>query len=97
VRCIYTGGTGGEMVIGSIEGTTTRQSHGAQFFDFAFDIIATECPWDLDRDCIVGFSDLLGVLSNWGPCPGCLEDFDDSGAVDFDDLLEVLSWWGVCP
>lgn len=28
------------------------------------------CPWDLDGDNLVGFGDLLKVLSFWGPCPG---------------------------
>lgn len=27
------------------------------------------CPWDFNGDGEVGFSDLLKVLSNWGPCP----------------------------
>ncbi len=27
------------------------------------------CPWDLDRNGIVGASDLLALLANWGPCP----------------------------
>ena len=42
------------------------------------------------------FSDLLDVLSNWGPCDACPEDLDESGAVDFGDLLRVLSGWGPC-
>jgi hypothetical protein len=31
---------------------------------------APPCPWDFDGDNSVGFSDLLKILSNWGPCPG---------------------------
>jgi hypothetical protein len=27
------------------------------------------CPWDFNGDEMVGFADLLKVLSNWGPCP----------------------------
>ena len=27
------------------------------------------CPWDVDGDGVVGFEDLLKLLSNWGPCP----------------------------
>lgn len=30
---------------------------------------APPCPWDFDGDNSVGFSDLLKILSNWGPCP----------------------------
>ena len=26
------------------------------------------CPWDLDYNGIVGVSDLLALLVNWGPC-----------------------------
>ena len=28
------------------------------------------CPWDIDGNQDVGFSDLLSILLNWGPCPG---------------------------
>jgi WD40 repeat protein len=51
---------------------------------------------DIDGDGIVGFSDLLIVLSLWGPCPGCPEDLDGDGVVGFSDLLAVLSLWGPC-
>jgi hypothetical protein len=27
------------------------------------------CPWDFNGDNMVGFADLLKVLSEWGPCP----------------------------
>ncbi|NNM25203.1 MAG: hypothetical protein HKO59_04325, partial [Phycisphaerales bacterium] len=52
------------------------------------------CPEDLDDSGDVGFSDLLAVLANWGPCPGCPEDLDGSGDVGFADLLSVLANWG---
>jgi hypothetical protein len=55
------------------------------------------CPWDLSGDSIIGFADLLAVLSAWGPCPGCPEDLSGDGAVGFADLLKVLSEWGPCP
>ncbi|MBT8486997.1 MAG: hypothetical protein KJO43_15575, partial [Phycisphaerae bacterium] len=55
------------------------------------------CPEDLDDSGDVGFSDLLAVLANWGPCPGCPEDLDGSGDVGFADLLSVLANWGPCP
>jgi hypothetical protein len=28
------------------------------------------CPWDFNGDHMVGFTDLVKLLSNWGPCPG---------------------------
>ena len=31
--------------------------------------VGTACPADLDGDMLIGFGDLLNVLSNWGPCP----------------------------
>lgn len=58
-------------------------------------------PWhpmlvgDVDGDGMVGFSDLLEVLSAWGECDPecCLADVDFSWEVNFDDLLTVLSNW----
>jgi hypothetical protein len=58
---------------------------------------ARPCPGDVDGSGVVGFGDLLAVLSAWGPCDACPEDVDDSGAVDFADLLIVLASWGGCP
>ena len=52
---------------------------------------------DLDGSGVVGFSDLLQLLSVWGPCTGCPGDLDGSGAVDFSDLLEILSNFWACP
>lgn len=53
------------------------------------------CPWDTDRDGLVGVVDLLVVLGNWGgPGPG---DFDNNGIVSITDLLKVLGQWGPCP
>ncbi len=33
-------------------------------------VTADTCPWDTDGDGIVGITDFLGVLANWGPCRG---------------------------
>jgi hypothetical protein len=49
---------------------------------------------DLNDDGIVGFADLLLMLSVWGPCPGCAADLDCSGFVGFTDLLILLNGWG---
>jgi hypothetical protein len=55
------------------------------------------CPSDIDGSGVVGFADLLAILSAWGPCaPACPEDLDGSGVVGFGDLLLVLSAWGPC-
>ncbi|MHC4429128.1 MAG: hypothetical protein ACYS0D_11090 [Planctomycetota bacterium] len=56
------------------------------------------CSSDIDFDGTVGTSDLLDLLSAWGPCETCcLEDLDGNGFVSTSDLLELLSEWGPCP
>jgi hypothetical protein len=54
---------------------------------------------DLDLDCRVGITDLLALLSAWGPCgppcpPGCPGDIDGDCAVGITDLLALLASWG---
>ncbi|MEE8156341.1 MAG: dockerin type I domain-containing protein [Phycisphaerales bacterium] len=52
---------------------------------------------DLDNDGQVGASDLLILLSNWGPCEdcaACAADLDGNGVVGASDLLILLSNWG---
>ena len=55
-----------------------------------------QCPLDLDGDSIVGVSDLLIVLSDWGPCPFCTGDLNEDGGVDINDLLLIIGSWGSC-
>jgi len=55
---------------------------------------AGPCDADLDQNGTVDFADLVGLLAQWGPCPGCSADLDGSGEVDFGDLLELLSLYG---
>ena len=55
------------------------------------------CAFDLDGDNAVGFSDLLQVLTFWGPCqPGCAADVSGNGVVGFEDILLVIQEWGPC-
>jgi len=58
------------------------------------------CEGDIDESAEVGFSDLLIVLNDWGPCPSppaaCPGDIDGNNDVGFSDLLIVLANWGVC-
>ncbi len=50
---------------------------------------------DLSGDGVVGTTDLLLLLSNWGPCDGCcLGDLNLDGAVGTIDLLTLLGHWG---
>lgn len=58
-------------------------------------------PEDLDMDGDVDFTDIVIVLSSWGPCPlkgPCPADYDGllgvpDGEVGFLDLLRVLAAW----
>ena len=49
---------------------------------------------DLDGDCQVGVTDLLILLTSWGPCKGCPADLNDDGTVGVADLLILLGNWG---
>ncbi len=54
-------------------------------------------PADLNGDGVVDVSDLLILLSNWGPCPRgdtCLGDINKDGVVNVSDLLILLGNWG---
>ena len=60
-------------------------------------VVVTTCA-DADGDGIVGISDFLLVLAQWGPCPPqCLGDVDGDGVVGINDFLLVLANWGPCP
>lgn len=59
--------------------------------------LTSECLGDLDGDTIVGASDLLILLSAWGPCDECFAcgaDLDDDCTVGASDLLILLANWG---
>lgn len=52
---------------------------------------------DLDGDCVVGATDLLILLVNWGSCDncdGCLADLNGDCTVGASDLLALLANWG---
>ncbi len=56
------------------------------------------CPADNDNDGMVGITDFLAILANWGPCGGaCPWDTDGDGSVGITDFLAVLAEWGTCP
>jgi hypothetical protein len=51
---------------------------------------------DATCDQVVGFDDVLSVLSSWGAgCGRCTPDIDKNGSVDTDDLKTVLENWGL--
>ena len=55
------------------------------------------CVGDVDDDGMVGTSDLLELLADWGSCEGCPTDLDMDGVVGISDLLAILAAWGNCP
>ena len=54
---------------------------------------APPCPGDFDNDSVIGFDDLLFVLSDWD---GTQADLDGSGTTDFADVLILLAGFGPC-
>jgi hypothetical protein len=86
----YAMSDGGQYVV--FEAVLVNGVEGAFLID-----LGPPCLPDIDGDGIVGFPDLLLLLSKWGPCPGCPEDIDGNEEVGFPDLLVVLSTWGACP
>ena len=59
---------------------------------------ASGCPEDLDGDLLVGVSDVLMVLGEFGCTQGCgTGDIDGDGVVAVGDVLAILSSFGeVC-
>jgi len=57
---------------------------------------AFTCDSDLDGNGLVNTADLLGLLSQWGPCEDCSGDLDGDGSVGTSDLLQLLADWGPC-
>jgi hypothetical protein len=58
------------------------------------DVHEVPIPADLDGDGVVGITDFLILLANWGFCPGCPADLDCNGVVGITDLLMLLADWG---
>ena len=54
------------------------------------------CPQDVNGDGVVGVSDLLSLIDDWGPCLDCDSDINDDGIVDVTDILNVVGAWGPC-
>ena len=82
----------------AVDGWTGATDHEGQAFAESLVELGCRCVvfTDIDRDGIVGFTDVLAVLQAWGTCEGCPEDLDGNGVVDFADILLVLADWGAC-
>ena len=59
----------------------------------ASDCVRIVPPGDVDGDGLVGISDLLIVLSDWGSCHSCAADANGDTHVNITDLLIILSNW----
>jgi hypothetical protein len=55
------------------------------------------CAPDINGDDQVNVTDLIAVITAWGPCAGCPADVNDDGQVNVADLLVVITAWGPCP
>ena len=53
------------------------------------------CEADVSRDGEVNVTDLLEIISAWGP-GACVQDITGEGGVDVQDLLIVIAAWGPC-
>jgi hypothetical protein len=66
--------------------------------DFHFDIpsdASTICSADFDQSGVVGVSDVLLLLSEYGCSTTCVTDLDGDGAVAINDILAFLSVFGL--
>ncbi len=84
----------GDLAVGARDDDDGGRSHGAVWVLFLEDSPA--CPADLDGDGQVRVSDLIILLSAWGPNPGHLADLDGNGEVRVPDLIILLAAWGLC-
>lgn len=64
-------------------------------------LIEDLCPADLDGDGVTGFSDILLVLANWGPCPGppfaCVLEEDFDSFLAGEELIPQQPCFPKCP
>ncbi|MBC8522471.1 hypothetical protein H8D29_00940, partial [PVC group bacterium] len=90
------------FVIGTnAPGTTTQEFSTTNFngtvqiqvIDYPFAILDDAVIGDVNGDGNVDVTDLLSVISAWGPCGGCLGDLDNNGTVDVTDLLIIIGNW----
>jgi hypothetical protein len=79
---------------GLIGGPWLEPDGEAQFYD-GF-VTSCECVGDLNGDNVVGVTDLLQLIEEWGFCESCDEDLDGNGFVDVSDLLQLINFWGTC-
>ena len=85
----------------SSPGTSTQEFSTSNYngtltievIDYPFEVLDGPLLGDITGDGVVDVTDVLSLISAWGPCIGCNEDLDDSGSVDVTDLLIVIGNW----
>ncbi|MDG2423845.1 MAG: S8 family serine peptidase [Phycisphaerales bacterium] len=58
--------------------------------------VETPCLGDTNADAVVDVTDVLNVISDYGPCASCSTDFDEDGVVGVNDILILLEAFGPC-
>jgi hypothetical protein len=95
----------GQVTSVSVGTTTVTATIGNLSASAGVMVVGMPCPADITDNGLVNISDLLAVISAWGPCMsgplGCPEDIapppNGDGVVGIGDLLAVISGWGACP
>ena len=68
--------------------------------DGIIDTCEPTCLGDVDGDGMVGITDFMQVLADWGSCSPlpapCESDYNRDGVVGINDLLISLAQWGSC-
>lgn len=62
--------------------------------DIALGPSATTCPPDVNGDGLVGVTDILLLLADFGCLSGCTTDVDGDGLITVSDVLTILSVFG---
>ena len=84
--------SGTTVIVGAYRDDDNGEDAGSAY------LCTPPCPWDINDDGSVGTTDLLLLLSAWGPVtPDHPADFDGDGNVSTLDLLLLLGQWGACP
>ena len=58
------------------------------------DLNNTGTPGDVNGDGVINVSDILLIISEWGPCSACPADVNQDGSVNVTDLLLAIANWG---
>ena len=94
----------GRLLIGQFSTTTGTELSGTVLIktspaQFYLDFNHHHCfEIDIDGDGMVGISDFLDVIGDWG-CegPDCVGDVSGDGVVGIRDFIDTLVFWGPCP